>query len=72
MYSLVSNEVIFLQSAEEQARSLFHGNTRNRWFDKGTTISVAASAVVGISVEHSGIDATVSGRDCRWSFMLVY
>lgn len=63
--------MIFLQNTEEQARALFHGNTFNRWFDKCMTISVASSAVVGVNVEHSGIDATVSVRVCGCGFMLV-
>lgn len=63
---------MFLQNVEEQARALFHGNTLNRWFDKCVTVSVASSAVVGVNVEHSGIDATVSGRGCGCGFMVVY
>lgn len=41
------------------ARSIFHGNGKNRWVDKSVSIVVFPNARIGLHVEHSWADAPV-------------
>ena len=50
------------QDTEAQSRVMFHGNGRNRWFDKSVQLAILANGVAGSNVEHTPIDATVRPR----------
>lgn len=56
------------QGLENTARMLFHGDGYNRWFDKGVSSIVTPSGVLGANVEHTPLDATVSGQ--MWEYAL--
>ena len=49
-----------------QARMMFHGNGKNRWFDKLFQIIVGGNAQAGICYEHSHIDGSVIIRLVRF------
>ncbi|PAA83980.1 hypothetical protein BOX15_Mlig017169g2, partial [Macrostomum lignano] len=44
------------------AKSLLHGNGRNRWFDKSFSLIVFANGRVGVNCEHSWADAPVMSQ----------
>lgn len=56
------------KSHQEQAEFIFHGDLNNRWFDKSSVVSVATTAVVGVNIEHSALDATVGSQ--MWEYVL--
>ena len=49
-----------------QARMVFHGNGKNRWFDKLFQIIVGGNAQAGLCYEHSHIDGSVIIRLVRF------
>lgn len=51
---------------EECARVFWHGDGRNRWFDKSLQFIVCANGKAGFNGEHSLMDATPTGRLCEW------
>jgi carnitine O-acetyltransferase len=51
---------------EEVGRALWHGDGRNRWFDKSVQFIVFANGKAGFNGEHSMMDATPTGRMCEW------
>ncbi|KAI9149713.1 Carnitine O-acetyltransferase mitochondrial [Blastocladiella emersonii ATCC 22665] len=51
---------------EEVGRALWHGDGRNRWFDKSLQFIVFANGKAGFNGEHSMMDATPTGRLCEW------
>uniref|UniRef100_A0A1I8H8H2 carnitine O-palmitoyltransferase n=1 Tax=Macrostomum lignano TaxID=282301 RepID=A0A1I8H8H2_9PLAT len=44
------------------AKSLLHGNGRNRWFDKSFSLIVFANGRIGVNAEHSWADAPVMSQ----------
>ncbi|ORZ39107.1 acyltransferase ChoActase/COT/CPT [Catenaria anguillulae PL171] len=51
---------------EEVGRALWHGDGRNRWFDKSLQFVVFENGKAGFNGEHSMMDATPTGRLCEW------
>ncbi|KAJ3356447.1 Carnitine O-acetyltransferase mitochondrial [Allomyces javanicus] len=51
---------------DEVGRALWHGDGRNRWFDKSMQFVVFANGKAGFNGEHSMMDATPTGRLCEW------
>jgi carnitine O-acetyltransferase len=49
-----------------EARMMFHGNGKNRWFDKLFQIIVGGNAKAGLCYEHSHIDGSVLIRLVRF------
>jgi len=54
--------IVFLEDAHhsslnDRAKSLFHGNGANRWFDKSINLVVYDDAYAGMNCEHSWADA---------------
>lgn len=49
-----------------EARMVFHGNGKNRWFDKLLQIIVGGNAKAGLCYEHSHIDGSVLIRLARF------
>lgn len=43
----------------EQARTMFHGDGRNRWFDKSFQLITTANSVTCVNGEHSACDAPI-------------
>ncbi|MDP2437162.1 MAG: choline/carnitine O-acyltransferase, partial [archaeon] len=43
----------------DQARTMFHGDGRNRWFDKSFQLITTANAVTCVNGEHSSCDAPI-------------
>ena len=44
------------------AKSLLHGKTTDRWFDKTFTMVVYKNGVYGVNVEHAWADAPITGH----------
>ncbi|KAL7750452.1 Carnitine O-acetyltransferase mitochondrial [Sorochytrium milnesiophthora] len=51
---------------EEVGRLLWHGDGRNRFFDKSLQFIVFENGKAGFNGEHSMMDATPTGRLCEW------
>ncbi|KAJ1503302.1 Carnitine O-acetyltransferase mitochondrial [Coelomomyces lativittatus] len=53
------------KTLEDMARTCWHGDGRNRWFDKSFQLIVCENGKAGFNGEHSLMDATVTGRLCE-------
>ncbi len=51
---------------EEAGRALWHGDGRNRWFDKSLQLIVFENGKAGFNGEHSMMDATPTFRMCDY------
>ncbi|MEA3507724.1 MAG: choline/carnitine O-acyltransferase, partial [Synergistota bacterium] len=51
---------------EAAARTLLHGDTGNRWFDKSIQFIVCANGVAGLNFEHSHLDGSPMARLVRF------
>lgn len=51
-----------IESLDDAANRLLHGNGRNRWFDKSLQFIVTGNGKIGINMEHTGIDGSVMVR----------
>jgi carnitine O-palmitoyltransferase 1, liver isoform len=51
---------------EAQARAMFHGDGRNRWFDKSCQLITSSDAVACVNSEHSWADAPVVAYFCEF------
>jgi len=62
--SLDDEEATMGSSAElsRYAKSLLHGKTTDRWFDKTFTLVVYTNGVYGMNVEHAWADAPITGH----------
>ncbi|KAM4825370.1 palmitoyl thioesterase CPT1C isoform 1-T2 [Thomomys bottae] len=55
-------------SLDAYAHTLLAGHGHDRWFDKSFTLIVFSNGKLGLSVEHSWVDCTISGH--MWEFTL--
>ena len=53
----------------ERAKSIFHGNGSNRWFDKSVNLVVFEDGYAGLNCEHSWADAPAIAH--LWEFALL-
>lgn len=54
------------EDMDKLAKSLFHGNCANRWFDKSFCLIVYADGLFGINGEHAWADAPVIGMTLEY------
>ena len=54
------------------AKSLLHGKTCNRWFDKTFTMVVYKNGRYGMNVEHTWADAPITGKIFEGNGMTYY
>ncbi|ORX90672.1 acyltransferase ChoActase/COT/CPT [Basidiobolus meristosporus CBS 931.73] len=64
---LLSLEDYSPSTAEEFARSCWHGTGKNRYYDKCFQILVFSNGMAGFNGEHSRMDGTVTARMCHFA-----
>ena len=52
----------YIAELNRYAKSLLHGKTTDRWFDKTFTMVVYKNGVYGVNVEHAWADAPITGH----------
>ena len=68
----LDEDEVSTESSEElnrYAKSLLHGTTSDRWFDKTFTMVVYKNGLYGMNVEHTWADAPITGM---WLMKLSY